>query len=234
MKTPHPMTLHGFFLSSAAYRVRIALCLKGLDWDTASVHLGRHGGEQYLPPFLALNPQALVPVLEFEHGGQHAVLTQSLAIIEYLEEAFPQVPLLPRNLVDRAYVRAIALSIACEIHPLNNKRVLRYLRGALGLGKDDKDRWYRHWIEHGLGLLETQLRSEPRVGQFALGDTPTLAECCLVPQITNAHRFGCNLSGLPTLLRIYENCKALPAFARAAPERQPDADPALLQWMSKD
>ena len=226
------MKLHGFFLSSAAYRVRIALSLKGLVWETASVHLGRNGGEQFLPEFLGLNPHGLVPVLVVARHDGPALLTQSLAIIEYLEESYPGAhALLPHHPADRAYVRAIALTIACEIHPLNNKRVLRFLRGPLGLGKEDKDRWYRHWIEHGLGLLEAQLAKDPRVGRFAMGDSPGLAECCIVPQLTNARRFGCDTRGLKTLTRIHDHCMALDAFSHAAPERQPDADPALLKWM---
>jgi maleylacetoacetate isomerase len=219
--------LYGFFLSSAAYRVRIALCLKGLAWESVPVHLGPDRNEQSLPQFLALNPQGLVPVLV--HGRN--VLTQSLAIIEYLEEVNPRPALLPAQPADRAYVRAIALALACEIHPLNNKRVLRYLRGPLRVSKEDKDRWYRHWIEGGLGPLESQLSRDPRVGRFAFGDQPGLAECCLVPQVTNARRFGCELSGVPTLMRIYEQCMALEAFVRASPANQPDAQEDLLSWL---
>jgi maleylacetoacetate isomerase len=222
--------LYGFFLSSAAYRVRIALCLKGLQWETVPVHLGPNRGEQQRPEFLALNPQGLVPVLVDGAADQPSVLTQSLAIIEYLEELYPTPALLPSRPADRAYVRAIALAIACEIHPLNNKRVLRYLRGSLHASKDDKDAWYRHWIEQGLGQLETQLRRQPRVGRCAFGDEPGLAECCLIPQITNARRFGCELSGVPTLMRIHEHCMALDAFVRASPANQPDAQKELLAW----
>jgi len=219
--------LHGFFLSSAAYRVRIALCLKGLVWDSACVHLGPDRDEQLRPDFLALNPQGLVPVLV----DGPSVLTQSLAIIEYLEELHPAPALLPAQPADRAYVRAVALAIACEIHPLNNKRVLRYLRGPLRVSKEDKDRWYRHWIEQGLGQLESRLSREPRVGRCTFGDQPGMAECCLVPQITNAQRFGCELAGVPTLMRIYEHCMALEPFVRASPARQPDAQQELLTWL---
>jgi maleylacetoacetate isomerase len=225
------MKLYGFFLSSAAYRVRIALCLKGLQWETVPVHLGPDRDEQQRPEFLALNQQGLVPVLVDGPADHPSVLTQSLSIIEYLEELHPAPPLLPARPADRAYVRAIALAIACEIHPLNNKRVLRYLRGPLQASKDDKDDWYRHWIEQGLGQLEAQLRREPRVGHCAFGDEPGLAECCLVPQITNALRFGCELSAVPTLMRIYAHCMALEPFVHASPANQPDAQPELLGWL---
>jgi maleylpyruvate isomerase len=221
------MKLYGFFLSSAAYRVRIALALKGLQCETASVHLGPGRDEQERPEFLALNPQGLLPVLV----DGPAVLTQSLAIIEYLEELHPAPALLPARPADRAYVRAIALAIACEIHPLNNKRVLRYLRGPLRASKEDKDQWYRHWIGQGLDQLEAQVRREPRVGRCAFGDEPGLAECCLVPQVTNALRFGCDLANVPTLMRIYEHCMAMPAFVRASPAHQPDAQKELLTWL---
>ena len=220
------MKLYGFFLSSAAYRVRIALGLKRLPWESALVHLGPDRGEQSRPEFLALNAQGLVPVLV---DGRET-LTQSLAIIEYLEELQPAPALLPARAADRAYVRSIALMIACEIHPLNNKRVLRYLRGTLGASREQKDAWYRHWIERGLAQLETRLRSDPRVGRCAFGDEPGLAECCLVPQITNARRFGCDLSAVPTLMRIHDHCSALEAFVLAAPANQPDAQPELLAW----
>lgn len=223
------MTLYGFFLSSAAYRVRIALALKGLDCEAVSVHLGRD--EQARPEFLALNPQGAVPVLVDGPPERPVVLTQSLAIIEYIEERHPTPPLLPADPADRAYVRGVALAIACDIHPLNNKRVLRYLRGPLQLGKAEKDRWYRHWIEQGLGQLEQQLQRDPRVGRCTFGDTPTIAECCIVPQIANARRFGCDLSGLPTLMRIHDHSLSMPAFAQASPARQPDAQPELLAWL---
>lgn len=211
------MTLYGYFRSSAAWRLRIALNLKGLAAVQSSVHL-RHR-EQSQPRFLAINPAGLVPVLEYE--GAH--LTQSLAIIEYLEETCPVPPLLPRSALDRAHVRAIALAIACDIHPLNNLRVLSYLKNQLGIDESGRDHWYRHWIERGLTALETLLSADPRTGRFCFGDTPTLADVCLIPQMGNADRMKCSLDPYPTLRRIRENALALPAFADAEPERQPDA-----------
>lgn len=214
------MQLYHYFRSSASYRVRIALNLKGLPHDLQSVHLLRQGGEQLQVAFRAINPDGLVPAL-VDHGQ---ILTQSLAIIEYLDETFPQPPLLPGNAFDRAYVRAIALQIACDIHPINNLRILRYLVNELKVSEEDKNRWYRHWCEQGLEALEQTLAKDSRVGRFCLGDSPTLADCCLVPQIYNANRLQCDLSGMPTLLRINQACLELPAFANARPEQQPDAE----------
>jgi len=214
------MKLYNYFRSSASYRVRIALNLKGLDYEYVSVHLTRNGGEQFADAYRALNPQALVPVL---HDGDR-VLTQSLAIIEYLDETRPEPPLLPKTPAERARVRALAQTVACEIHPLNNLRVLRYLTDTLGVSEETKNKWYQHWVGLGLQAIETQLATSPYTGKFCHGDTPTLADCCLVPQLFNARRFKCDLSGFPTLLRIEQNCNALPAFQRAAPERQPDAE----------
>ncbi|HEY6725882.1 MAG TPA: maleylacetoacetate isomerase [Polyangiaceae bacterium] len=214
------MKLHSYFRSSASFRVRIALGLKGLTYDTLAVHLRRNGGEQFTPEFRALNPQALVPVLD---TGEHR-LTQSLAIIEYLDESFPDPPLLPQSPVERARVRALALGVACEIHPLNNLRVLDYLDRELGVSSQAKTTWYHHWVALGLEALETQLADNPRTGRFCHGDRPSLADCCLVPQLYNARRFDCDLSAYPTLLSIELNCNALPAFRDAAPERQPDTE----------
>ena len=213
------MKLHTYFRSSAAYRVRIALNLKGLPYETVPVHLTRGGGEQRAPGYRKLNPQALVPVLE--DGG--LVLTQSLAIIEYLDEVHPQVPLLPQDPAGRARVRALALAVACEVHPLNNLRVLNYLTGPLGLSDDAKRTWYCHWIAEGLGALEASLAADRATGRFCHGDAPGLADCCLVPQLANARRFKCDVAPYPTLLRIEENCQTLEAFKRAAPGAQPDA-----------
>ena len=214
------MKLHGYFRSSASYRVRIALNLKGLSYEQASVHLMRGGGEQFTTAFRQLNAQALVPVLQ---DGER-VLTQSLAIMEYLEEVHPQPPLLPKNPAARARVRSLALAVACEIHPLNNTRVLAYLTGPLGLSSEIRDKWYHHWIALGLQALEARLGLERETGKFCHADAPGLADCCLVPQLANARRFKCDVAPYPTLLRIEANCQALEAFRRAAPDQQPDAE----------
>jgi maleylacetoacetate isomerase len=212
--------LYDYFRSSAAYRVRIALNLKGVTPDERTfVHL-RMGGQR-AQDYLALNPQGLVPALALDDGH---VLTQSLAIIEYLDETYPSPPLLPAALPARARVRAIALQIACEIHPLNNLRVLRYLTGEMALSQEAKDRWYAHWCDVGLQALETQLAREPATGRFCHGDAPTLADVCLIPQLANARRMKVDVAPYPTLVRIEAACLALPAFANAAPERQPDAE----------
>ncbi len=215
------MKLHTYFRSSAAYRVRIALNLKGLAPEQAFVHLRR--GEQAKPPFADLNPEHLVPALEVDGPDGHHVLTQSLAIIEYLDETHPTPPLLPADAPGRARVRALALAVACDIHPLNNLRVLGRLK-AMGHSKEEVDDWYRHWIAVGLTALEAQLAGDPRTGRFCHGDAPGLADVLLVPQLANARRLDCPLDGYPTLLRIDEACRALPAFATAAPDRQPDAE----------
>ena len=214
------MRLYDYFRSSAAYRVRIALNLKDVQPDERTfVHLRM--GNQRAQDYLALNPQGLVPALALDDGH---VLTQSLAIIEYLEETHPEPPLLPRDPVARARVRAIALQIACEIHPLNNLRVLNYLTGTLGVAREQKDGWYRYWIDVGFEALETMLARDAATGRFCHGERPTLADICLVPQIANARRFEIDMSPYPTLTRIESACNALPAFADAAPARQPDAE----------
>jgi len=212
--------LYGYFRSSASYRVRIALNLKGLAYESVPVHLTRGGGEQLKPEFRELNPQALVPVLQ--DGGR--LLAQSLAIIEYLDEVHPQVPLLPKDPPGRARVRALAQAIACDLHPLNNLRVLNYLTGPMGLADGAKQAWYGHWIAEGLGALEAALAGNAETGSYCHGNTPGLADCCLVPQLANARRFKCDVSPYPTLLRIEKSCQALEAFQRAAPEKQPDAE----------
>jgi len=214
------MKLHDYFRSSAAYRVRIALNLKGLTAERAFVHLRR--GAQNSDDYRALNPQGLVPVLETDDG---AVITQSLAIVEYLEETHPLPPLLPADANGRARVRGIALAIACDIHPLNNLRVLRYLTGTLGVSDAQKDGWYRYWCDTGLEALERRLAADAATGGFCHGDAPTLADVFLVPQMANARRMAVDLAGFPTLVRIDATCQALPAFADAAPARQPDAEP---------
>ncbi|MCC4117659.1 maleylacetoacetate isomerase [Aromatoleum toluclasticum] len=214
------MRLYTYFRSSAAYRVRIALNLKGLAWDAVPVHLVRDGGEQHQPAYLELNPVGLVPTLDDD--GQ--LLTQSLAIIEYLDETHPEPGLLPAGAADRARVRAIAQAIACDIHPINNLRVLQYLKREFGISDAQRDAWYRHWVEVGLAGVEQLLARDKRTGTFCHGDAPTLADCCLVPQVFNARRFGCDLSAMPTVRRIAERCATLEAFRLAAPENQPDAE----------
>ncbi len=218
------MQLYSYFRSSAAYRVRIALNLKQLDYSVLPVHLLRHGGEQLTPEYRKLNPAALVPTLIDEQASGPRPLTQSLAIIEYLEETHPAPPLLPQAPADRAFVRSIALAIACDIHPVNNLRVLRYLVRELKVDDDAKNAWYRHWCEQGLAAVEEMLANDPRTGRFCFGDTPSLADCCLIPQIFNARRTGCDLSKMPTIERIDAACMELEAFAAAAPARQPDAE----------
>ena len=202
--------------SSESYRVRIALALKGLDYPYCSVHLARN--EQFTESYAAVSASRLVPLL---HDGELA-LTQSMAIIEYLEETYPQPPLLPAAAAARARVRALALDIACEIHPLNNLRVLRYLVHDLKLSEDDKNRWYRHWVETGLEVVERQLAAAP--SRYCHGDTPGLADCALVPQIFNARRFNCNTSHVPHVMRVFDACMQLPAFEETRPEKCPDAD----------
>lgn len=217
--TSGSIRLYSFWRSSAAYRVRIALNLKGLDYETVPVHLLKDGGEQHAAAYAELNPQELIPVLL--HG--HRVLRQSMAIIEYMDETWPEPPLMPAVARDRQRVRALAQAIACEIHPLNNLRVLNYLTGTLGVAEAEKLAWYRHWIAEGFTALEARLTAPAGTGEFCHGNSPTLADICLVPQLFNAERFGCELTPYPTIRRIAEHCNALPAFARAHPSEQPDA-----------
>lgn len=214
------LRLYSYFRSSASYRVRIALNLKGLEYETVPVHLVQDGGRQHAAAFRALNPAGQVPVLD-DHGQ---VFTQSLAIVEYLEETHPEPPLLPQDAAGRARVRAIAQAIACDIHPLNNLRVLQYLTRQLHVDEAAKTAWYRHWAEQGLAAVESMLAGDLRTGRFCHGDRPTMADLCLVPQVFNARRFDCHLDDLPTVMRINEACLNLPAFAAAAPSRQPDAE----------
>lgn len=212
--------LFGYFRSSAAYRVRIALNLKGLDYEQAFIHLTKNGGEQFAPEYRALNPQALVPM--FQEDG--ATLTQSLAIVEFLDETYPEPPFLPKSIAARARVRSLALMVACEIHPLNNLRVLRYLVNDLKLSEAQKNQWYSHWVLTGLEALEARLVTDKATGEFCHGDTPGLADICLVPQLANARRFNIALDAFPTLTRIEKNCQSLKAFQDAAPSAQPDAE----------
>ncbi len=213
------LTLYTYFRSSAAYRVRIALNLKGLAYESVPIHLLKAGGEQHGLDYQRLNPAQLVPTLiEDTHA-----LTQSLAIIDYLEETHPDPALLPCDALGRARVRALAQTIACEIHPLNNLRVLQYLENTLKLDAQVRADWYRHWVTLGFTALEALLADSPATATFCHGDTPGLADCCLIPQLVNARRFDTPLQAFPTLLRIEASCLALEAFARAAPAVQPDA-----------
>jgi maleylpyruvate isomerase len=214
------MKLYTFFRSSASYRARIALNLKGLDYEQIPIHLRRGGGEQFSAAYKAINPQALLPALE----DQGRILTQSLAIIEYLEERYPNPPLLPADPADRAWVRSMALIIACEVHPIQNLRVLNYLKNEHQQSDDAVNNWARHWIDLGLAALDQMVLRPAQPVRFCAGDVPTVADVCLVPQLANARRFGCDLSRFPALLRIESHCAAVPAFANAAPEKQPDAE----------
>jgi maleylpyruvate isomerase len=213
------LQLYSYFRSSAAYRVRIALKLKGLPYSYVPVHLLKDGGQQHSSEYQRVNPAALVPTLV---DGDHA-LGQSLAIIEYLDETHPEPALLPRDALGRARVRGLAQSVACEIHPLNNLRVLQYLENDLKVDESIKATWYRHWITLGFTAIETLLVNNPATGAFCHGNTPGLADCCLIPQIANSRRFNTPLDAFPTIRRIEEACLTLDAFAKAAPQLQPDA-----------
>ena len=218
-KTGDDLLLYGYWRSTTSYRVRIALNLKGLHYEQRSVHLVRNGGEQHQPVYAALNPQQLVPTLV--HG--ESVLTQSLAIIEYLEETWPQPALLPAEPLRRAQVRTLAQVIACELHPLNNLRVLQYLTGELDVSEAGKSAWYQHWMQQGLSTVEALLTRYGRAAAFCDGEQPGLADCCLAAQIYNARRFQCQWECYPLIKQIISSCDQHPAFQRAAPEQQPDA-----------
>lgn len=213
------LLLYDYWRSTAAYRVRIALNLKGLDYAQRSVHLVRDGGEQHQSVYAALNPQQLVPTLL--HGER--VLTQSLAIIEYLDEVFPGPPLLPTEPLRRAQSRTLAQVIACDLHPLNNLRVLQYLQQQLGVDDEQKTAWYQHWVKQGLSTVEALLTRYGRAAQFCDGEQPSMADCCLAAQIYNARRFDCAWQCYPLIKQIIMSCDAHPAFQRAAPENQADA-----------
>jgi maleylacetoacetate isomerase len=214
------MKLYGYFRSSAAFRVRIALNLKKLNYESAFIHLRR--GDQRQPGFLDINPQGLVPALEVDD----TLLIQSLPIIEYLDETYPEPPLLPSDAKGRARVRALAAMVACDIHPINNLRVLRYLLRPLGQDEAAVETWYNYWIAEGFGALERLLAEGGRTGRFCHGDTPGLADIVLVPQVFNANRYqSLDLTPYPTIVRIYQTCLGIDAFAAAHPDRQPDREP---------
>ncbi|MGB0513889.1 MAG: maleylacetoacetate isomerase [Wenzhouxiangellaceae bacterium] len=215
-----PLLLYGYWRSSASYRVRIALNLKAVSWRQKSVHLVRDGGQQHSAEYRALNPQAQVPTLI---DGE-LTLTQSPAILEYLDEKYPAPALLPADLAGRARVRALAAVITCDTHPLNNLAVLNYLVSTLNADEAAKLAWYRHWVKRGLDAFEQLLATHPDTGACCHGDQPGLADCCLIPQVYNARRFECDETGWPTIRRICEHLSAHPAFAEAAPENQPDAE----------
>ena len=214
------LKLYGYWRSSAAYRVRIALNLKGLAYQQLPVHLLRDGGEQHAAEYRALNPQGLLPLLVDEQNGGVRI-AQSLAILEYLEEIFPVPSLLPADPAERAQVRALALHIACDVHPLNNLRVLQYLGNQLGADDAAKNAWYRHWVALGLAAVEEGLA--PFDGRLSLGAHPGYLEACLIPQLYNARRFNCDLAAYPRIVAMAARCESLEAFRLAAPEVQPDA-----------
>ena len=217
------LCLYSYWRSSAAYRVRIGLNLKGLPYELVPVHLLRDGGEQHSDAYRQANPQQLVPVLQ--HGQR--MLRQSMAILEYLDEMWPESPLLPATARDRQRVRALAQLVACDIHPLNNLRVLQYFERDWGVPQAERDVWVRHWIAEGFTAFEALLQDHPSTGAFCDGDLPTLADCCLIPQMYNARRFGMDLTAYPTLVRIEQACLEMPAFDNARPEKQPDAPSAV-------
>jgi maleylacetoacetate isomerase len=214
------LKLYSYWRSSAAYRVRIALNLKGLAYQQVPVHLVKDGGQQHSADYQALNPQQLLPLL-VDEGNGGVRIAQSLAILEYLDEVFPVPALLPGDPAQRAQVRALALHIACDIHPLNNLRVLQYLSGPLGLDDAARDAWYRHWVDTGLAAVEAGLAGFGE--RLSLGERPGYLEACLIPQLYNARRFNCDLDAYPRILAMAARCETLEAFAQAAPEVQPDA-----------
>lgn len=214
------MKLYTYFRSSAAYRVRIALNLKGLQYDAIPVHLLRGGGEQLQEQYRAINPSGLVPAFQ----DDYITLTQSMAILEYLEDAHPKMPIMPKDAIERARVRELAQIIACDIHPVNNLRVLRYLKHELGVSEEQKSEWYRHWLVSGLEVLEKHLARDPSAGPLCHGHKPTIADCFLVPQVFNAQRHGIDVSIYPNIARINALCVQIPAFVAAHPSSQPDAE----------
>lgn len=214
------LKLYSYFRSSASFRLRIALALKGLPYEMVAVHLLKDGGEQHQPAYRSVNPAGLVPVLQ----DGDAVLTQSIAIMEYLDEAYPESPLLPQGVLGRARVRALALTIACDVHPLGNLRVLNYVGDTLGAGEAGRKTWASHWMALGFDAFEEILsRPGAPTGRFCHGDTPSMADCCLVPQVFNARRFGLDLTQYPMVTRITEHCESLAPFVVAHPANQADA-----------
>jgi maleylacetoacetate isomerase/maleylpyruvate isomerase len=211
--------LYTYFRSSAAFRVRIALNLKGLAYEPQFVHLPK--GQHREPAYAAVNPQALVPTLELDDGAR---LAQSMAIIEYLDELHPRPALLPKDPLGRARARSLSQLVACEIHPLNNLRALQYLRKQLGQNEEQVGAWYRHWIANGFAKIEAQLAGARETGRYCHGDTPTMADCCLVPQVFNARRYEFDPKPYPTTMRVFDECMKLDAFERAQPSKQPDAE----------
>lgn len=214
------MQLYTYFRSSAAYRVRIVLGLKRLDWEAIPVHLLQDGGQQHSVEYKTVNPAGLVPA--FKDG--EITLKQSLAIIEYLEETYPQVSVLPGDSVARAHIRGLAYDIACDLHPINNLRVLKYLEKTLGLSAEQRKEWYLHWVALGLEAFEQQLVAYNEPGSFCYGHVPTLADACLIPQVFNAHRFGYHTDHLPRVTQAVQACSQLPAFIQAEPSNQCDAE----------
>ena len=210
------MTLYDYYRSTACYRVRIALEYKGISYEKTPVHLVNHGGEQRHPDYLALNPQGLVPALEVNG----AILTQSIAIIEYLDDIYPEKPLLPKDPIARAHVKSLALLIACDIHPLNNLRVLQQLKQDFQATEEQTTRWYHHWLKTGFDAFESRLQTLPRCMDVCFGDSVSLADLCLIPQVYNAERFHFSMENYPLIQRIYAYCLQLSAFSRAFPESQ--------------
>ncbi|WP_417455119.1 maleylacetoacetate isomerase [Kiloniella sp.] len=215
------MKLYSYWRSTAAYRVRIALNLKRVEYDIIPVHLVKNGGEQLRDRYKQINPQKLVPAIE---TSKHGTLTQSMAIIEYLEETLPGHNLLPDNPADRSFIRSLSQLVCCDIHPINNLRVLKYLTGEMLLSQDQKSTWYAHWVLEGLSAFEQRLKTRQSEGLYCFGSEPGMADCCLVSQLYNAHRFDISIAEFTEIRRIEEHCLKLEAFDKARPENQIDAE----------
>lgn len=213
--------LYDYYRSSACYRVRIVLNLKGLNYEPLSIHLTKDGGQQFKENYRAKNPQNLVPTLE--DTSTNVVLNQSLAIMEYLEEQYPKIPILPEDAVSRAKVRAISQIVACDIHPINNLRVLKYLKHAINVNDEQKTAWYHHWLKLGFNAIE-KILAQTEQTQFCFGNMPTMADACLIPQVYNAIRFELPMDNYPLIMKVNTHCLALEAFQNAIPENQPDAE----------